>query len=558
MLYFTNEPVLRGYVTNMSVHKYLFFLISTSILLSACAPQEKSDLQKKINQNQKDLNFERPAEPTFKIPELREGESPFQMPSNLIKTKDNSTVIIGSSTISNTKVQYSSRDSIVIMSGSASVLDDKKNILVKKNFSLSGKKNADQFFILLNDSNDNQNPDFLIRAKANCMGIDQNFSTDCSHIVIDVYMSHKGRFYTEQVETRYKSEQSKPNAELKPTEIENIESQQPDISKNIPPSNELITPAPNINDLQTEPTTVNEDQKILQVEGSDNSAEGRYQGTVGMVNLKELFAGSALPLSPEIPKPIESSKPQDPAATKSTPEAVIPDLGEILSIDLIQTTDGNIRSYNQAFGFPDNGSLRNATSLLTKQQSLGDKAYFEVVSPERKKHFATFELAQLITRLGEFKNEKWDKKIFVSNSSLLKGGPIKPHASHQIGNDVDLAYPTDKAGIKFPLVVSMNPRRYYTHNFSVEQTYKTFKYLFSQKDIVVERIFVDQAIRNEMCEYAKQIKEFESEDAELVRHMFRNLQHVYGHGDHYHLRIKCSSFDPGCRTRIYRQLPKCS
>ncbi|MBY0452585.1 MAG: penicillin-insensitive murein endopeptidase [Bdellovibrionaceae bacterium] len=39
--------------------------------------------------------------------------------------------------------------------------------------------------------------------------------------------------------------------------------------------------------------------------------------------------------------------------------------------------------------------------------------------------------------------------------------------------------------------------------------------------------------------------------------MFSNIQHVSGHGDHFHVRIKCSKRDAGCRLRIYRKMPAC-
>jgi murein endopeptidase len=51
--------------------------------------------------------------------------------------------------------------------------------------------------------------------------------------------------------------------------------------------------------------------------------------------------------------------------------------------------------------------------------------------------------------------------------------------------------------------------------------------------------------------------EFESESKEVVKAMFENIQHVNGHGDHFHLRIKCSKFDPACRGRIYRKMETC-
>ena len=40
-----------------------------------------------------------------------------------------------------------------------------------------------------------------------------------------------------------------------------------------------------------------------------------------------------------------------------------------------------------------------------------------------------------------------------------------------------------------------------------------------------------------------------SEDKAIVDHMFKNMEHISGHGDHFHIRLKCSQADPACRNR---------
>ena len=202
-------------------------------------------------------------------------------------------------------------------------------------------------------------------------------------------------------------------------------------------------------------------------------------------------------------------------------------------------------------GFPDKGNLRNATSVLSKQQTLHENAFFEVAAPERNRHFATYEMAEMISRLGKVLNETFNRKLFVGNISAPTGGKLSPHLSHQIGIDADLAYPTALQAVKFPVVVLMKTRQYNAGNFSVEKTYELLKYAFSQPDIKVERVFADRTIKKALCEYANAHHEFNSDDKDVVTKLFSSIDHVDGHGDHFHLRLKCSSYDPGCRQKIY-------
>ena len=609
--------------------------IALALVLASCGPKGKSSLRQQAPADPKkpDIIYERPANPTLNIPKTEPNEPSFELPNAIVKTKDGKEVILGFTKLSNTKVRYSSVKGKMQIVGEAVVVDEQNNKLVEKTFSLIGYQKHNETLFGLYDENDHQTRDLQIRAKANCIGLNRQNEIDCDHVVVDLYFSYKGKYYSEQIEAH-----DKPVA------------QQP-----------TPTPDTDIPDNSTEPDET-QDQKDLQSEGTDQSINGRYQGTIGIVDLDILFSTVA-PLGPPTtepspqpaprvepeptpqpkpvpkpeptptpepkptpqprptpvpdpiptPRPIPPKPPEPPApkpqpqprpipqpeprptpqpqprpvpqpepkpapqpeprpapepkpAPPTVPNSPLPDpnpapstpqVDKILSPDLLQTREGLVRPYNQSVGFPDEGKLRNATSLITKQESLGNRAFFEVVAPDRKKHFATFEMAELVTRLGEHLNQQYTKKLYVSNSSLERGGPVNPHASHQIGIDIDLAYPTDLPNIKFPLVVSMSPRKFYTNNYSTEKTYKAFKYLFSQTDIVVDRVFVDQNIIDDLCSYAKKNNETNGDDKNLVSRMFQNLQHVKGHGDHYHVRIKCSTYDAGCRGRVYRQMPAC-
>jgi murein endopeptidase len=166
-------------------------------------------------------------------------------------------------------------------------------------------------------------------------------------------------------------------------------------------------------------------------------------------------------------------------------------------------------------------------------------------------------MSQMIQRSADMLHQEWNKKLYMADTSDSNGGHIRPHASHQMGVDADIAYPSDVRGLKFPLVVNKNTRAYFPNNYSVGKTFELFKFYFSQPDIQVDRIFVDQRIITALCDYAKTQHETTGSNRDLVKKMFENMQHVRGHGDHFHLRLKCSPYDPGCRARVYRKMPAC-
>lgn len=231
------------------------------------------------------------------------------------------------------------------------------------------------------------------------------------------------------------------------------------------------------------------------------------------------------------------------------------DVTPVKSVDstTAQLIDGTLRFIDQAIGFTDQGKLRNATSLLDTQKKLSSTAYFEVVYPDRAMYFATYEMAQMIIRLGDKLNNTFNRKLNVSDISSKRGGLAKPHLSHQIGMDADLGYPSTNG--KFPQVSTGNGVD--SSKYSVSKTYDLFKYAFKQKDIPVARIFVDQNIIKDLCKYAKAAGELSSSDKTAAKVVFDNIQHVAGHGNHFHLRLKCGAGQKTCRDRIYRVMNQC-
>lgn len=511
-------------VRQIAVYLGALFLVAAF----GCGPKSPMRANAPV-EPEKEIEFESEAKPTVVIPPTQ-NDVQYQPVPSTITNNNNIQIILGAAEIQNAKISYTSIDGKMQITGNVVMLNDSKEKIAEKTFTLKGSHLKNESNITLHDEIESStDKKITVKAVAHCLAVTANNNVDCSQVVVDVYILFNNKYYTEQLEIK------KPEP-VRPPQTPPQDPTPPDTA-----------PAP----VQHE----DEDQvDNQQSEEGDDSIDGRFEGGAATVDLPALFNDKP----PVVPPPeTPTSPPSSSDNTQAPTTPTKPPQDRPLNPDLQQTQNGDVRPINQAIGFPDAGSLRNATSILTRQQALNKKAFFEVVAPDRKKHFATYEMAEMITRVGEQLNRQYTKKLYVSNISAINGGKLRPHASHQNGLDVDLGYPSDVATLKFPLVVRMSTGEYFSKNYSIEKTFNLFKYMFSQKDILVDRIFVDAKIKKALCDFAIAKNEFQTEAKDVVRSMFQNLQHVRGHGDHFHLRIKCSKYDPGCRGRIYRKMETC-
>ncbi len=534
--------------------RYLDFvyLIVALGLFAGCAPKTKPQAAAPVSEITYD---EQAATPTVVIPKTTGKDAPkYQpLPKKIINTSNSKApieIILGAAEVRNSKISYSSVEGKMQLTGSVVISNDFDEKLTEKFFALEGAHSNKESIFVLREGTSGPEDTLSVSAQANCLSTTSQSAVDCNHVLVDVYIFYNNKYYTEQIELNRK----KPEI----AETPQVATPAPEAPPEPPVPQQ---PIQNENDDHTQ---------TQQTEEADESISGRYQGGAETVDLAQLFPQEELmrkekeerksePVTPAVPAvPVVPTAP--PAAVKSKDEtkAAPPVLKEkILSPDLKQTPSGEVRPFNQALGFPDEGSLRNATSLLTRQQALSKKAFFEVVAPTRNKHFATYDMAELITRTGDQLNKQFSKMLYVANLSAQNGGKLTKHASHQNGLDADLGYPTDIAHLKFPLVVRMKSHEYFPKNYSIEKTYALVKFLFNQKAIPVDRFFIDQKIKDELCTYAITKNDFTNENKAQSTALFESIQHVAGHGDHFHVRIKCSKSDPACRGRIYKKMPSC-
>lgn len=541
----------------------LTFLALTISLAYACAPMNSADSgQSHTPQFPKPI-IDEILVPTYQEPPTdNTGLPAYEKPAEVIKISED-TVFLGRTKMSNVSYNYNPVTQKIFIKGSVVIVNEKKEELSKKNFELEGLHDTKKETVLLKPSITQSDKDLslpIVRGKVTCLLQEKANHFDCSESIIDLFIAYKGQFFSEQLEIQRKKE-SKPSGPNHPTHQDDK----------------------NYSDL----TEQEEDQLThkgeFQPEGEEDSINGRFEAPTKNTNLHDIFSDieevkkeikSTAPVRPEAkPEPVkpevkpETNKPsvtpeQKPAPKPEPKPEVKPENKPESKVDtqplpapsspVVTNEKGEIQFYNQAIGYPDKGSLRNATSLLTKMNSLGEKSPFEVVFPKRERFYGTHEMAEMLFRIGERLSSTAKNKLSVGNISKQLGGFASPHRSHQNGVDADIGYPTDKEGLKFPIVVRKSNNKFDSSAYSVAKTYDILKFAFYQKDIQVARVFVDRKIKQDLCNYAKSKNEFTGTYAEVVQRMFKSIDHVDGHGDHIHLRLKCSSSQPSCREKLYR------
>lgn len=138
-------------------------------------------------------------------------------------------------------------------------------------------------------------------------------------------------------------------------------------------------------------------------------------------------------------------------------------------------------------------------------------------------------------------------RLQVEDISAKEGGEIEGHNSHENGLDVDLGYfkadgvehdPIKKGQYYAdPMVINgkISP------NFDVERNWELMKALHRHGN--VQKIFVDQVLKNEFCRYAKSKGELAA-NVEVLR----SLRHVTNHQDHMHVRLRCPKGATRCKN----------
>lgn len=220
----------------------------------------------------------------------------------------------------------------------------------------------------------------------------------------------------------------------------------------------------------------------------------------------------------------------------------------IIALALVLAVDASCA--NQASARPPTQWSKVKTPAQGKAQSFGGYSagcvsgaqplavtapYYQVMRPERHRHFGHPALIQFVQTLAKKAHDKSLKKLAVGDLGQPRGGPAPSgHASHQSGLDVDLWFtPASPKREQHSVIVLPTNER--SNNWS-ERVPELLELAGSSPEVA--RIFVNPIIKRQLCESVKG-----------KRKWLRKLRPWYGHHEHFHVRLSCPHNSPQCKDQ---------
>ncbi|WP_082475599.1 penicillin-insensitive murein endopeptidase [Rhizobium sp. Leaf341] len=140
----------------------------------------------------------------------------------------------------------------------------------------------------------------------------------------------------------------------------------------------------------------------------------------------------------------------------------------------------------------------------------------------------------------------WGSGILLGDISQPRGGPmLTGHASHQIGLDADIwfqpkpARPMSVAERESrPFVSMLDKTKFLTVNPDRWTPTHARLIMRAASEPEVDRVFVNPAIKKKLCDTWTG-----------DRTSMGKIRPIYGHDEHFHIRIKCPADSPGCKPQ---------
>ena len=163
----------------------------------------------------------------------------------------------------------------------------------------------------------------------------------------------------------------------------------------------------------------------------------------------------------------------------------------------------------------------------------------------RNRHYGQPDLVNYLVDLSVAATRVGWAGLYIGDMSQPRGGPMDSgHASHQIGLDVDIWYtPPPRLDLSFKereklgaMIVRTDDQRSVNGNWTRSHAALLQA---AASDPRVDRIFVAAAIKIEMCKTAK------AKDKKWLQ----KIRPIYGHHDHFHVRLKCPKGADACKTQ---------
>jgi penicillin-insensitive murein endopeptidase len=193
----------------------------------------------------------------------------------------------------------------------------------------------------------------------------------------------------------------------------------------------------------------------------------------------------------------------------------------------------------QAIGFYANGCLAGGVALPI------DGPAWQVMRLSRNRNWGHPKLVAFLERLAEkAKTIGWNG-LLVGDMSQPRGGPmLTGHSSHQVGLDADIWFTPMPDHVQtreereFTSAVQMVAEDRREVDPKVWTHTRTELVRAAAQDPVVERIFVNAAIKKALCH-----------EAGSDRGWLGKVRPWWGHDYHFHIRIYCPADSPHCKPQ---------
>jgi penicillin-insensitive murein endopeptidase len=192
-----------------------------------------------------------------------------------------------------------------------------------------------------------------------------------------------------------------------------------------------------------------------------------------------------------------------------------------------------------SIGGVSNGCIRGAEMLPARGEG------YVSIRRHRNRYYGHPLTVDLIKDIGRALAKRTDSYMLVGDLSQPRGGLMShSHRSHQNGLDVDIWFRmTDNPGsAEKAHPEERDPRSMVrSHGLSVGSDWgehQRFLLKTAATDPRVDRIFVNAAIKRELCSSAKSDRKW-----------LRKLRAWWGHDAHFHVRLKCPKGSPDCKRQ---------
>lgn len=136
--------------------------------------------------------------------------------------------------------------------------------------------------------------------------------------------------------------------------------------------------------------------------------------------------------------------------------------------------------------------------------------------------------------------------LLLGDISQPRGGPmLSGHASHQVGLDADIWFtpmPDHRLSAeereKLPFTSMLDKSKFLTVNSKRWTATHARLVMKAASYPQVDRVFVNPAIKKKLCE-----------TWQGDRALLGKVRPIYGHDEHFHIRIKCPEGAPGCKPQ---------